>query len=220
MATRSLDSLSGLPPEIQFSCVLDNSGPELAGVAASDAQKRGRGRPPKRKPDFNQDAEFPTNLNEPPVPVVFEESPLAIKRPRGRPRKDGTPTAPPVRGRGRPRKSKLVSPVTVKQWRETTYDPVAAIPASTAVAVSPPKRRGRPPKFRSVISVSRTGRPRGRPRKYATPEAGDAAREEDGRRKRKHELLREKVKEATDKLKAAVSAMEEVQLVAAAMNAR
>ncbi|XP_010551138.1 PREDICTED: putative DNA-binding protein At1g48610 [Tarenaya hassleriana] len=199
MATRSLNSLSAV-------------------------HKRGRGRPPKRKPDFHQND-------------VTDEAPPA-KRPRGRPRKDGAPVgskAAPMaeskqKGRGRPRKSKpvstleRVSPIIVNDPRKRGGRPKKSDAASVEIVeetvVAPAKRRGRPPKIDSVISVSHSGRQRGRPRKDAT--AVEVPREEEaadyGALERKYEFLQDKVKEAAGKLKAAFSAMEEIQVIAAEMN--
>lgn len=246
MANRSLNSLSDLSSEVPFSYLLENSvchqlQPDLAGVSDSAAQKRGRGRPPKHKPDVQQNGQFPTNLNDVPASVLTEEA-RPVKRPRGRPRKNGSPVTsqgasmavdgvkrrgrpPGQRGPGSPRKLKPMSaletvfPITVNGPRKRGRPRKVE---TGAVAVPAPTETGNamaPPKMGGVISVSHTGRPRGRPRKDATPAAAEVPREEAadyGALKRKYEFLQERVKEATNKLKAAVSAMEEVQVIAAA----
>ncbi|XP_009107344.1 putative DNA-binding protein At1g48610 [Brassica rapa] len=168
---------------------------DLTGVsaAATGSQKRGRGRPPKPKSSDSQ-------LN----------GAVPDRKPSGRPRRNRAPTeAVPTsvvkRGRGRPKRSNTLS------GTETVVDGSRkrGRPKKDDVA-APAKKRGRKPK--SEVAKRSVGRP-----KKAT-EGGTGQGAADPKEiKKKSALLQKKVKQAAEKLKIAVSAIEEVQELAAGM---
>ncbi|ESQ30669.1 hypothetical protein EUTSA_v10011757mg [Eutrema salsugineum] len=201
----------------------DSSGnqlqPDLTGVSAATAsQKRGRGRPPKPKSDSQQNG---------------AGSAQPTRKPSGRPKRNGATAAAPAvptasaaatavkSGRGRPRRSNTLpvkeAPVpTVDGSRKRgrpKKDDVAAttVPANTVAA--PAQKRGRKPKSEEVASKRTVGRP-----KKATEATTTGKEAADPKElKKKAALLQKKVKQAADKLKIAVSAIEEVQEIAAGM---
>ncbi|XP_022575182.1 putative DNA-binding protein At1g48610 isoform X2 [Brassica napus] len=154
--------------------------------AATDSQKRGRGRPPKSKSDSQDGA-------------VSAAQPA--RKPSGRPKRNlataAVATAPAAAGR--PRRSNTV---------RATEPQVAGSrkrgrPKKDDVAAPAKKQRGRKPKSEPVAKKTV-----GRPKNGAS----------DPRElKKKAALLQKKVKQAADKLKIAVSAIEEVQEIAAGM---
>ncbi|KAF8093930.1 hypothetical protein N665_0374s0022 [Sinapis alba] len=150
--------------------------PDLAPTSTPQTQKRGRGRPPKAKPTWEQN-ELPVSRPE----EQLQPQAQLIKRPRGRPRKDGAlPTVkasvsggveiPKPRGRaaGRERKPAVVSaPASVfpnftnggvrRRGRPKRVDAGASsfappLQANVESGVVVAKRgRGRPPKIGGVI---------------------------------------------------------------------
>ncbi|CAG7896824.1 unnamed protein product [Brassica rapa] len=169
---------------------------DLTGVssAATDSQKRGRGRPPKPKSSDSQ-------LN----------GAVPARKPSGRPRRNrapaaAVPTSVVKRGRGRPKRSNTLS------GTETVVDRSRkrGRPKKDDVA-APAKKRGRKPKSEQVAKRSV-----GRPKKATEGGTGQGAADPK-EIKKKSALLQKKVKQAAEKLKIAVSAIEEVQELAAGM---
>jgi len=125
-----------------------------------------------------------------------------VKSGRGRPKRTNTqlvtaPVATTVDGsrkRGRPKK-----------------DDVAA--TATGTVAAPAKKRGRKPQSEQVAATKKTV---GRPNKATEATTGQGAADPKELKKRAA-LLQRKVKQAADKLKIAVSAIEEVQEIAAGM---
>ncbi|KAL0853738.1 hypothetical protein Bca101_058890 [Brassica carinata] len=167
---------------------------DLTGVsAAAGSQKRGRGRPPKPKSDSQPNGVVPT------------------RKPSGRPKRNrdpaaAVPTAVVRSGRGRPKRSNTLSATEslVERSRKRgrpKKDDVAA----------PAKKRGRKPKSQQVAKRS-VGRPK-KATKGSTRQGAANSRE----LKKKAALLQKKVKQAAEKLKVALSAIEEVQELAAGM---
>ncbi|CAH8380826.1 unnamed protein product [Eruca vesicaria subsp. sativa] len=173
----------------------DNQLPsDLAGVSAeTGSQKRGRGRPPKSKSD-----------SQPNGAVAAQPT----REPSGRPRRNrapaaAVPTAVVKSGRGRPKRSNTLSAaesvvVGSRKRGRPKKDDVAA----------PAKKRGRKPKSEHVAKRSV-----GRPKKGTGGSTGQGAAD----LKKKASLLQKKVKQAAEKLKIAVSAIKEVQELAAGM---
>ncbi|KAG2305075.1 hypothetical protein Bca4012_064153 [Brassica carinata] len=137
--------------------------PDLAPTSAPQTQKRGRGRPPKAKPDVVQtnngnstweQKEFPVSRPEvqiqplpPPQPQLQAQPQSVVKRPPGRPRKDGAlPTVKtPVSGGAEIAKRRGRPPSGRAAGRERKPAVVSA-PASVIpyVANGGVRRRGRP----------------------------------------------------------------------------
>uniref|UniRef100_A0A1J3GGV6 Putative DNA-binding protein n=1 Tax=Noccaea caerulescens TaxID=107243 RepID=A0A1J3GGV6_NOCCA len=176
--------------------------------AASGSQKRGRGRPPKPKSDApangavsaqaTRKSSRPTRNGAPPAVSAA----AAVKNGRGRPKRTisqvvTVPVAATVDGsrkRGRPKKDDVAAP-------------------ALATVAAPAKKRGRKPQSEQVAATKKTV---GRPNKATEATTGQEAA--DTRElKKKAALLQRKVKQAADKLKIAVSAIEEVQEIAAGM---
>uniref|UniRef100_M4ETX6 H15 domain-containing protein n=1 Tax=Brassica campestris TaxID=3711 RepID=M4ETX6_BRACM len=157
--------------------------------AATDSQKRGRGRPPKSKSDSQDGA-------------VSAAQPA--RKPSGRPKRNlataAVATAPAAAGR--PRRSNTVR-ATEPQVTAGDGSRKRGRPKKDDVAAPAKKQRGRKPKSEPVAKKTV-----GRPKNGAS----------DPRElKKKAALLQKKVKQAADKLKIAVSAIEEVQEIAAGM---
>ncbi|KAJ0230774.1 putative DNA-binding protein [Hirschfeldia incana] len=140
----------------------------------------------------------------PPKPKSDDSQPngaVPAKKPRGRPKRNRDPAAavPTAavksgRGRGRPKRSNTLSP--------------------TESLVKGSRKRGRPKK--DDVAAPASKRSVGRPKKAAEASTGQGVA--DPRElKKKAALLQKKVKQAADKLKKAVSAIEEVQELVAGM---
>ncbi|XP_033146809.1 putative DNA-binding protein At1g48610 isoform X1 [Brassica rapa] len=163
--------------------------------AATDSQKRGRGRPPKSKSDSQDGA-------------VSAAQPA--RKPSGRPKRNlataAVATAPAAAGR--PRRSNTVR-ATEPQVTAGDGSRKRGRPKKDDVAAPAKKQRGRKPKSEPVAKKT-VGRPKN---VTYTGQGASDPRE----LKKKAALLQKKVKQAADKLKIAVSAIEEVQEIAAGM---
>ncbi|CAN8288506.1 unnamed protein product [Cochlearia groenlandica] len=186
--------------------------PHISAVSVA-TQKRRPGRPPKAKSDSHQNGAVSATPSRKPsgrTKGIDAATTAAV----GRPKRNRTPTAVASEavaseavaksGRGRPKRSKTV-PVTADaatvigsrtRGRAKKDDDVAA--------ATPAKKRE---------EVSRRTTPR-RPKKAAE---ATTQQEAAGELKRKTALLEKKVKQAADKLRIAVLAVEEVQALAAEM---
>ncbi|KAF8095211.1 hypothetical protein N665_0339s0080 [Sinapis alba] len=169
-------------------------------AAATGTQQRVRGRPSKSKSDSQNGA----------------VSAQPARKPSSRPKRNVATAAVATASAaaGRPRRSNTVrateSQVTTgdgsRKRRRATKDDVA----SAGVPV-PAKKRGRKPKSEQVAKKT-VGRPK-KPTKATTGQGAADLKEF----KKKAALLQKKVKQAADKLKIAVLAIEEIQEIAAGM---
>ncbi|VVB00877.1 unnamed protein product [Arabis nemorensis] len=230
------------PPRSDFLVNENQPLPDPVASSTPLTQKRGRGRPPKPKPDVV------VQTNGKPT---WEQNELP--RPPGRPRKDGAlPTVkasvpggvdsvsgggetvkrrgrpPSGRAAGRERKPTVVSaPVSVIPYvanggvrRRGRPKRVDAESGGEVVAVVKRRGRGRPPKIGGIIrkpmkpkrSFSRTGKPLGRPRK------SPVLRQQDGgyvELKKKFELFQARAKDIVVVLKAEIGGTENQAVVRA-----
>lgn len=160
-----------------------------AAAGATDSQKRGRGRPPKSKSGSQNGA-------------------VSAGKPSGRPKRNVATAAVATAAAGRPRRSSTVVRATESQVASGDGSRKRGRPKKDDVA-APAKKRGR--KTRSEQVAKKTV---GRPKKATEGATGQGAA--DPREfKKKAALLQKKVKQAAEKLKIAVSAIEEVQQIAA-----
>ncbi|KAG5397367.1 hypothetical protein IGI04_019181 [Brassica rapa subsp. trilocularis] len=161
------------PPRSGFNETQQLPDPAAISAPQTQTQKRGRGRPPKAKPTLEQ--------NQLVVSEQMQAQPPPVKRPPGRPRKDGAlPTVkasvpggeeiakrrgrpPSGRAAGRERKPAVVSaPVSVFPYVVRRRGRPKRLDAGASSVAPPPKAdgggeqvakrgRGRPPKIGGVI---------------------------------------------------------------------
>ncbi|EOA38781.1 hypothetical protein CARUB_v10011029mg [Capsella rubella] len=165
------------------------------------SQKRGRGRPPKAKSGSTRNGA------------------VSAKKPVGRPKRNVAPVptasvAAGVKRRGRPKRSNPPASVVTTATGEGSRKrgrPKRDDVADATVPVAPAKKRGRKPN----VEVAAAAKPVRKTRKKSISVAPVAAGI--GDLKRRTALLQKKVKEAAAKLKAAVTAIDEVQEIVARM---
>ncbi|KAF8105891.1 hypothetical protein N665_0152s0027 [Sinapis alba] len=177
----------------------DNNPPTDVSPAPNASQKRGRGRPPKSKSDSQPNGAV---------------SAQPARKPSARPKRNAAAAVPAAStvvrsGRGRPKRSNTLtataSPVTGSRKRGR--------PKKDDVAAAPAKKRGRKPKTEEAAKQRTSNRTRKTTTEATTGQGAADPREF----KKKAALLQKKVKQAADKLKIAVSAIEEVQKIADGM---